>query len=418
MEEKNGKRRKLIGKIILADFLEYRLAKFIAFISEVERQPLYKNLIREGIIIRTPLSESKILKDDSIASSGVIAKIEKGSDFYICYTNEESSIEYIVDEEKLRGIINDVKLTEDEKRNIRRLLHKLRRINTRNLITHEILKGMVEYQRDFFESNSESGNELELKLKPLRRAELARTLSNTECKESNHSFVIDISRISRVMQGISIITPKGNEVPLNSFFPARRDIVKRHIKVILTEEKEDIRNGRVKKPYTDEELKRKLKDEDGLSITRREVAYCRKDLGILPYSKRVNGYGDPPLLANFSKIFPFTVASVKNNAPTCPGVYELRLAEDRVEYPSGYSQTIYIGSAKNLRKRLLDHLSPSSKNGYIKRFVSEKSCVFRYLQVHRGWWREENRFYNLFISTFGDSPVCNHVTPKASEDKD
>lgn len=61
--EKNNKQRKLIGKIILADLLEYRLEKFIAFIREVEELPFYKKLIREGVIIRKPLSGAKILKE-------------------------------------------------------------------------------------------------------------------------------------------------------------------------------------------------------------------------------------------------------------------------------------------------------------------------------------------------------------------
>ena len=416
----NEKRSELIGKIILADFLEYRLEKFINFVRAVEGLPLYKKLTCEGTIIRKPLLDAKILESVSVPSEvGVIAAIKKGSNFYIHYTNEEFSIEYIVDEEKLREIINDAKQTEEEKKNISRLLHKLRRINTRNLITHEILKGIVEYQRDYLDSNSETESELDLKLKPLRMVELARTIFNPDCKENNNSrsFVIDTSRISRVTQGISIITPQGNEVSLKSFFLTKRDTVKRRIKAILNKEKVYIRNGQEKKPYTDEELRCKLKKEYELSITRREVAYCRKDLGILPYSERVNSYGYPPLLANFSKFYPFTSASVKNNALTCPGVYELRLAGDRIEYPHGYCQTFYIGSAKNMRKRLLDHLSKSSKNDGIKRFVKEKSCVFRYIQVPEGWVREEKSFYHLFVTTFGDSPVCNHVTPKASGDK-
>lgn len=416
----NGKRHELIGKIILADFLEYRLAKFINFVQAVEALPLYKKLIREGIIIRKPLSDAQILKEENELPSsgvGVIAKVKKGSNFSIHYTTENFSIEYIVDEEKLRRFITDAKLTEEEKKNVCGLLHKLRRISTRNLMTHEILNGIVEYQRVYFESNSETENELDLKLKPLRRTELAKTLSNSTCGKNSHTrdFVIDTSRISRVTQGLSIIAPQGNEVSLNSFFPTKRDVLKRRIKAILNREKEDIRNGRLKKPYTDEELRCKLKDEYGLSITRREVAYCRKDMGILPYSERINSYGYPPLLANFSKIYPFTSASVKNNAPASPGVYELRLADDRVEYHEGCSQTFYIGSAKNLRKRLLDHLSQSSKNGGVKRFVTEESCVFRYLQVPSGWTQEEKNLYNLFITTFGDSPVCNHVSPKANE---
>lgn len=436
------KQRELIGKIILADFLEYRLKKFINFVRAVEALPLYKKLTREGIIIRKSLLGAKIVSEESdIVRSGVgvIAEIKKDVNFFIHYTNEAFSIEHIVDQEKPGRIKDDinrvrcslsngVKPTEEEKKNISRLLHKLRRINTRNLITHEILKGIVEYQKDYFESTSETENELDLKLKLLRRVELARTLSNgglpvgctqTDCKENNHNrgFVIDISRISRVIQGISIITPQGNKVPLKSFFPTKRDIVKRYIKVLLNREKEGIYNGLIKKPYTDEELRCKLKDEYNLSITRREIAYCRKDLGILPYSERVNGYGYPSLQANFSKIYPFTNSSVKNNAPTCSGVYELRLDGEMIEYPDGRCQIFYIGSAKNLRKRLLDHLGANNKNGRIKRFVREKSCVFRYFQASKGCVQEEKSLYNLFITTFGDSPVCNHVSPKASRDK-
>lgn len=284
----------------------------------------------------------------------------------------------------------------------------------------------MEYQRDYFVSNSETGNELDLRLRPLSRGELARALSNsdfpvhgtqTDCQENNHNrdFVIDTSRISRITQKISIITPQGNEVSLASFFPTERDIIKRYIKVLLGREKKGICNGLVKKPYIDEELSCKLEDEYSLSITRREVAYCRKDLGILPYSERVNGYGYPSLQANFSKIYPFTSLSVKNNAPACPGVYELRLDDKMIEYPDGRCQTFYIGSGKNLRKRLLSHLSPNSKNGRIRRFVKEKSCVFRYFQVLKEWVREEKSLYNLFIATFGGSPACNHVSPRRTE---
>ncbi len=428
-----GKRSRLIGKIILADFLKYRLKKFINFVQVTEGLLLYKKLTDEGIIIRKPLLGAKIVSEEKESVSvsfevAVIAKISKDVDlnFSIHYTNEKSSVEYVVDNGKLQRIINDVKLTEEKKRSISRLLHKLRRISTRNLITHEIIKGIVECQRDYFVSNSETGNGLDLRLRPLSREELARVLSNsdfpghgtqTDCQENNHNrdFVIDRSRISRITQRISIITPQGNEVSLASFFPTKRDVMKRYIKVLLSREKEGICNGLVKKPYTDVELRCKLEDEYGSSITRREVAYCRKDLGILPYSERVNGYGYPSLQVNFSKIYPFTSLSVRNNAPTCAGVYELRLDNKMIEYPDGQCQTFYIGSGKNLRKRLLSHLSPNSKNGRIRRFVKERVVIFRYLKVPKGWIREERGLYNLFVTTFGGSPACNHVSPRRTE---
>ncbi|MCL0079380.1 hypothetical protein M1O18_00500 [Dehalococcoidia bacterium] len=49
---RNEPRSELIGKIILADLLEYPLEKFTDFIQKVEQLPLYKKLSREGIITR------------------------------------------------------------------------------------------------------------------------------------------------------------------------------------------------------------------------------------------------------------------------------------------------------------------------------------------------------------------------------
>lgn len=186
--------------------------------------------------------------------------------------------------------------------------------------------------------------------------------------------------------------------------------------MLLIRERQGICEGRRKIPYTDEELRIKLNDEHNLSITRRQIAYCRKDLGILPYSRR-NGYVYRTLVTNFSQIYPFTVPSVKNKAPARPGIYELRLNGEVIEYPTSWSQIFYIGSGKNLKKRLLSHLSSSSKNSDVRRFAKEKSCVFRYLGVPRGWAQKEEMFYNLFMSTYGDSPLCNHASPKRRKPK-
>ncbi len=117
------KRNKLIGKIILADFLEYRLKKFINFVQVTEGLLLYKKLTGEGIIIRQPLLDAKMASEERESVSvpfggGVIAKTNKdiNLNFSIHYTNEEFSVEYIVNNERLQRITNDVRLTEEKKR--------------------------------------------------------------------------------------------------------------------------------------------------------------------------------------------------------------------------------------------------------------------------------------------------------------
>jgi hypothetical protein len=321
------------------------------------------------------------------------------------YTARQFSIEHQISD-KLAQYLNDGRLADEERKDISRLLHKLRRINTRNVIVHKILKGIVEHQRDYFASN----NELDLKL--LTRSELARIISDSSDGQG-FDFMLDASRISRAIRGLSVITPKGGEVPLGFLFPSRRDMVKRCVKAILNQEKEAIGGGRIAKPYTDEELTHKINAKYGWLITRREVAYCRKELGILPYLER-NGYVYHTLAADFSQMYPFTATSVRSNAPVTSGIYELCVDGEGIEYPAGCCQTFYIGSAKNLRERLLSHLASSSKNGGIKGLIKERSCLFRYLQIPCRWAQEEKRVYNLFVSTYGDSPVCNRTSPKAS----
>lgn len=344
---KNEPQGELIGKIILAEFLEYPMGKFMNFIRELEELPLYQKLSYEGIISHRYLPDAKAVREGSLPS-GVIAEVKNDGSFSIHYSNAGFSIEYMVDNEKLQRIINGIKLAKEDKKEISGLLHKLRRISTRNRIAHEILKGILKYQRDYFESGSE------LDLKPLGRAELVRVIS----KKNNGGIIIDTSRICRLIRGISVITPQRKEVELRCLFSSKRNIMKRHIRVLLSSEREDMCGGRLKVPYTDEQLGRKLSDERNLSITRRGVAYFRKGLGILSYSKRVDSQGYPPLSANFSTIYPFTIPSVKNNAPKCPGIYELRLDNAKIDYQKGSCEIFYIGSGGNLRKRLCFQICP------------------------------------------------------------
>ena len=385
------------------------MERFIVFVSNIESSLLYKKLVQDGVIKPKSLAAGVLWQKDTatLAKAGVIARVEGTDNFSLYYTAREFSIEYQISDEKLASYLNSLKLVEEERKNINRLLHNVRHINTRNLIVHRILEKILEQQRGYFASNNE------FNLKPLSQAGLARLISDSKNGSHSLDFTIDTSRISRTLRKLSIITPSEKEIPLRFLFVSRKDMVKRGIKAILNREKKDIGSGLITKPHTDEELRHIIKEEYGLSATRREVAYCRKELGILAYSER-NGYVYHTLAANYSRVYPFTVPSVEDNAPASPGVYELCMDGGGIEYPTGCCQTFYIGSAKSLRSRLLSHLTSSSKNGGIKGVIKERVCVFRYLRVPQGWDHEEKKFYNLFVSTYGDSPQCNHMSPKVA----
>ena len=169
------KQPKLIGKIILAKFLEYSVERFIAFVSNIESSPLYKKLVQDGVIMPKSLAGVLWQKDTAtLAKAGVIARVEGTVNFSLYYTAREFSIEYQISDEKLTSYLNSLKLAEEERKNINCLLNKVRRINTRNLIVHRILEKILEHQRGYFASNNE------FNLEPLSQAGLARLISDSK----------------------------------------------------------------------------------------------------------------------------------------------------------------------------------------------------------------------------------------------
>lgn len=105
------KRNELVGKIILSNFLEHSVEKFITFISDVEGSPLYEKLVQEGVVIPKFLPEANILRRNNAAAlvrDGVIAKVEGGANFPIHYTAREFSIEYQVSYEKLARCLDNI----------------------------------------------------------------------------------------------------------------------------------------------------------------------------------------------------------------------------------------------------------------------------------------------------------------------
>jgi len=228
---------------------------------------------------------------------------------------------------------------------------------------------------------------------------------------------VDNSRTSRLVNRISVITPSGEEKLLKSFFQTQRDINKRRIKQLLDKENATAKNAeksRERKNFetlTDNQIRVELEKEYGLSLSRHSVGHCRKDMGIPSAKRRLSGYKYPPLAANFSMIHSLTLEDVLKNAPQGAGVYEFRVKSKEIEYPNGKTPVVYIGSTKNIKKRLREHLGKNSKNGHIKGFLKKTGCCFRYIQFSKNWKEEERRLYELFVATYGRPPKCNRVRP-------
>jgi len=389
------KHAKFVGRIIFANFLKLPLQRYKNIIKEVEGSTLFKKLSRDegnhrderSIIIVRRLSKTKVSHEKINKLSETVAVIVKATkDFSIRYVYEGFNKTYTI-----CGIPP------------LKLFYKLRRINSRNEFTHRIILGVIEHQRKFLSTGDP------IDLVPFSQVGLAKWLN------VNKSPEIDISWISRLVNRLSVIMPSGEERILESFFPTQKDVNKRFIKQILDQENEDIDSGRIKRPLTDNQIRAKLESEYRVKLSRYSIALCRKDMGIPPAKRRFSGYKYPPLSVNFSLLYPLTVQSVQSNAPASAGVYEFRLKGKEIEHPNGRTAIIYIGSAKNLKKRLKEHLRVNNRNGHIRHFLKKFDCSFRYIQFLKNWEVEEGRLYNLFVTTYGAPPRCNRIRPYCDE---
>ncbi|MFH1957764.1 MAG: GIY-YIG nuclease family protein [bacterium] len=406
------KQAKLIGKIILSNFLELSLDRFEKYIETVESCPLFCRLMENNIITVKEVAALESKKTAEVRSNNVLAEItnDQGS-FSIRYPRAGFAKKYMIDSERL--FILDNRSTDQENYQIHLLLWKLRHINTRNEFTHRILNGITALQKDYFLTADD------FELKPLTLRDLSIQISSfTPLKANNFSILtgsapLKISEgwISRIAKGKSLITPQGKELPLKFFFHKRKETVKRFVKEILNGERQDLKSGKILKTYSDGELKDKLKVAYGISVSKRSIGFYRKELGIPSSRKRVHNYTYPPFGENFSCPYPLTFSSIDSNAVENSGVYELHSANKEIEYENDKTGVFYIGSAQNLRKRLKEHSRAKGKNGKIREILKDNRCLFRYIVFHKDWKKEEKRLYKLFCSTFGAPPKCNKVSP-------
>ncbi len=405
------KRARLIGVIILVRFLKLPLTRYEALVEKVESSPMFTQLW-PGIISTNLFPRAQVLEPGRVLTPNAIGQLRKGEEgFCVDYRHPGLAREYLFDEGKMRCWRQGQSLSAAKEEGILALRRQLRLINTRNRLTHTILMGIAEHQGDYLASGDV------LHLRPLSQVALAEWIRSETQDDSrflppgSKLELVDNSMISRLTRGISVLSPQGQDIPLRDFFPSTRDVHKRMIEAILDEEKEQIRRGDIERAYTDEEIKEKLKERYDVSISRRTVSACRQAMRIPSSYTRNSNRTYPPKLAHFSFHYPLTVASLKANAPEVPGVYEISLAEAEVDYPLCSGGVVYIGSAKNLRKRLRDHLGPNSKNGDLRTLLSHRRAVFRYMVKHGGIRAEEKMLCQCFILAHGSLPRCNHIRP-------
>jgi len=159
-------------------------------------------------------------------SKNVLAEVTVSKDRYLInYRNEWFSKKIEIDQSWLNQFLENEKLIGRKETSIKDLLAKIRLINIKNSITYKILRGIIYFQKDFFINRDDPYS-----LKVLSFLDVSKWVSDN----FKNGLYVDSSRISRAINGKSIITKYGHEIGLKELFPSSRDIKKNMLKKSFT----------------------------------------------------------------------------------------------------------------------------------------------------------------------------------------
>jgi len=379
------------------------------FVKQVESQPLFEQWLHHGWVWKENLSKLYPLLRLPARKDAVIGEyVKQGHDDYgIRYCHPYFQCFYGMDEKLWQRF--------PEGTVEKQLLHRLRRVNSRNALTHRLLETIAKEQKDYFSTGDI------LRLKPLSQVELAKRMNqstdNTGAYVFTHSRIFP-SWLSRIIPNLTIMLPNGSARPVRGLLSTRRDRIKWALREFLNEESHQIMEGVLQAPYDDCRLQELLHGRFDISTTRRNISAVRRELGIPSTHVRSQGFWYL-LAAPFSDVYRFTAKEIASHVPQISGVYEIRLKEGQVTYPKGASAIFYIGRSKNLKKRLMEHLRAQTGNETVAHYIQREPCVFRFFPVieESSYTQEEKRLYDLFISTFGAPPAGNRVSPGGTRDE-
>ena len=263
--------------------------------------------------------------------------------FYAKIMIKDGTPYFEVSDKRLEKIYHTPKYTKTK------IICSLKWINTRNKFSLHILKSLFHYQSKYWFSGKEGD------LKPLT---LKQFLSLYPLQ------YLDKSRLSRLISNLSVMNPQNQVISLRSLFISK----KRYYSYLVKEIVDNSETG--------------LKDKDiqcllaqkGVYLSLRTICNCRKLLNIPNYKeKSAYYYGKDITFSDYIMLS----RRYLNRIPTEAGVYELSTSS-RIDYPNQKSNVVYIGSSKNLRKRIANYLGNKLKNNRLSKFINNHEVFVRF----------------------------------------
>lgn len=212
---------------------------------------------------------------------------------------------------------------------------------------------------------------------------------------------LDESRLSRLLPKLFVLTPHHEVISLKSLFLSPKRVYAYRIKELIHSSE---------RPLKDKEIQSLLAQE-GIHLSLRTTCNCRKLLNIPNYKERAaHYYGRDIAFSEYrelSKRIPSGSEKKFNRTPAEPGVYELSIS-GKLDYERGKSYIIYIGSSRDLRKRLASYSGNGIMNGQLSRFLKKQEVFVRFCRTEHYRLLEEELLKN-FRNNYGELPKCNKL---------
>jgi hypothetical protein len=257
----------------------------------------------------------------------------------------------------------------------------LKWINTRNGFSKHILCSLIQYQSEFWRSGKE------IDLKPLT---LSQFISLYPFKH------LDQSRLSRLLSVLFAETPHTEVIGFRNLFPSKKRCCAYRIRAIINKDQNNTASR-------DTDIQNMLARQ-GVYLSLRTICNCRKLLGMPNYKERLSHYyGKNIRFSDYIRVSKGQFSRI----PSEPGIYELSIA-NKVQYSNYRCDVLYIGSSKNIRKRLSNYSGSKTKNVRLKLHANGSDLFVRYF-LSENHVEAEKELLKHFKKTYGELPKANKL---------
>lgn len=394
----------LLGAVVFSRILDLSTNKYDQYVRRLDTSAALTHLCTPMGIGQLPDARVAVSDGNPLCPSKLLGEIRivEGKPV-IFYCRSSYARQYLIDEKHMQQ-----KSGADPAS--RRILVKMRLVNSRNLLTDAILNELLCLQQAYLLTNRR------LLLHPISQAELARRLRFN----AGLYMIPDPSRISRLARSIRIKLPCGEIVSLKRLLPKPRLVYGYYVNHAIKREKEWMLRGALDKPMTDEDISAFIGRKFLSEVSRRTVANIRKDMGIPDSHDRSHQHPYLAAAGGFSPLIDLTREGL-HSVPSLPGVYEIRSNEDIASRETSsftmksvgpkIQPIIYIGSSNDMNKRIKEHLRGFSNNLILQQLVSDGTARVRFQIIQQDWRSTERKLYQTYLDTFGESPLCNRISP-------